>query len=384
MHFLRIVSVVAVLFASWSTAFLQQPSRMAKNTRLYAETWQQEVDELLNVDTSCSTRRSKFISLVQKTREIVGDVTTAVRERDIKKIAPPSLAYGKAVQGIQAVNRQVLSDIIPSTITKGIPRLIEEGPTIVRKATQLARTLPKQGIDAIGQLREFSQDPSALQSNLETLRKEVRNVVKSTPEGLDQPAFDVLKTTDDYEIRSYAGYSVCSTVMEGGEGSDMADPIAAGTSFTQLANYIFNEGQLAMTTPVISGGGSMAFVLPTGVTSSTAPAPTSESISLKDIPAEIVAVREFPGFATEGEVSRQRALLEDALLADGLVFDNLSFQVFQYNPPYTLPFLRRNEVAIKIDMTAESNSFLRNAPTTTSGASSSVEINFESRDEAGD
>jgi SOUL heme-binding protein len=94
----------------------------------------------------------------------------------------------------------------------------------------------------------------------------------------------------------------------------------------------------------------MEFVLPSGVNSATAPVPKSEKITIKDVPAEVLAVREFPGFATDGEVSRQRAMLEDALLADGVIYDNLSFKVFQYNPPYTLPWLRRNEVTLSIDM----------------------------------
>ena len=43
-------------------------------------------------------------------------------------------------------------------------------------------------------------------------------------------------------------------------------------------------------------------------------------------------------------------MLEDSLLADGVIYDNLSFKVFQYNPPYTLPWLRRNEVSLCVEM----------------------------------
>ena len=39
----------------------------------------------------------------------------------------------------------------------------------------------------------------------------------------------------------------------------------------------------------------MEFVLPRGTSAATAPAPKSDSITLKDVPAEVLAVREFPG-----------------------------------------------------------------------------------------
>ena len=248
-----LLACVATLVAT-GNAFLC-PSSKISITKLAASTsspaeasWQNDVDEFLNVDTSCATRRSNVLSLLQKSREIVGDVASAVRSRDIKKIAPPELKYGKAVQGIQAVRRQVLKDIIPGSLTKGIPRLIEEGPKIAQKAGSVIRTLPEKGRDAIGSLRDMSQDPSMLQYNLDTLRKEMRNVVQSTPVGLDTPTFEVMKKTESYEVRSYGGYSVCSTAFTGGDGSEMADPLAAGNSFTELAGYIFGE-DMAMTTP---------------------------------------------------------------------------------------------------------------------------------------
>ena len=54
------------------------------------------------------------------------------------------------------------------------------------------------------------------------------------------------------------------------------------------------------------------------------------------------------GIATESEVNRQRAKLEDALMSEGIQYDPASFKVYQYNPPLTLPWVRRNEVLFSV------------------------------------
>ena len=64
------------------------------------------------------------------------------------------------------------------------------------------------------------------------------------------------------------------------------------------------------------------------------------------MPKQIVAVREFPGLVTEKESAARRT--EDALVRDNFDFDNLSFKTLQYNPPYTLPWVRRNEVLLVV------------------------------------
>lgn len=317
-----------------------------RNFKINALTWQEEVDQFLNIDTACENRREIFGKLLSRSQEIVGDVVAAVQDNDIKKIAPPSLSYGKAVVGIQAVRRQLLNDILPDALTKGIPKLIEEGPKIFQ---EIISKSPERGQDIIKNVQEISQDPSQFQTLVEDVRRELKNVVKSTPDGLDGPSYDVVRDSESYQVRRYSTYSVCSTLMGGTERNVMPDPLASGNSFSDLADYIFGEN-LSMTTPVIFNGGAMEFVLPTGVNSLTAPTPKSDKITIKDVVQEILAVREFPGFATDGEVARQRAMLEDALLADGIIYDNLSFKVFQYNPPYTLPWLRRNEVSLSIDL----------------------------------
>lgn len=198
------------------------------------------------------------------------------------------------------------------------------------------------------------------------LEKEVKNIYQSTPEGLDTPNYDVIKKTEYYEIRKYSSYSVCSIKsndvddVSSSESSSnkkdtTTDLFTSGNNFNTLAGYIFgdnaSERKMSMTTPVIMKGSDvMEFVLPNGMDATKAPAPKSSNIILKDVPSEIIAVKEFSGICTEAEIARQRTLLEDTLLSDGILYDNLSFSVLQYNPPYTLPWVRRNEVSLKIDM----------------------------------
>jgi hypothetical protein len=145
--------------------------------------WQHDVDQLLMIDTPCATKRKNIIALLTRSRAIVGDVAMAVRTRDLNRVAPSDLAYGKAVLGLAALRRQFFSDIVPGSITKGIPRLVRESPAMVRGAFRLLRSLPRRGRRAVGYVGEVVQDPSMLQYTLDTLKKEVKNTFKPMPQG---------------------------------------------------------------------------------------------------------------------------------------------------------------------------------------------------------
>ena len=357
---LWLLAAVTILFPSFQSLRINYKSKNTAYSALFStvgdsqplRSWQQDVDEILDIDTDCTLRREKAIGLINKANEIRDDVINAIQDNDIKKVAPSNLKYGKAVAGIQTFQRQLFNDIFPDLLSKGIPKAIELGPQLLN---DLVKSLPETSKEIISAVREISQDPSALQSTVDDLRKEARNVFLTTPEGLYTPEYITLKQTDAYEIRSYSPYSVCSTQVKSVEVSndqEITDPITSGTSFNILASYLFGKNsrkeKLSMTTPVIMEKNIMEFVLPMGFSSENAPTPDNENVQVKDIPSEIIAAREFTGIPTEGEVSRQRAFLEDSLLSDGIMYDNLSFKVLQYNPPYTLPWLRRNEVTVKV------------------------------------
>eukprot|EP01038_Epipyxis_sp_PR26KG_P008643 gene8643-11683_t len=377
----------------WFTKNIKSTSK----SFLKSATWQEDLDSIVNIDTPCTNRRESALEIIKKLPTISSDVIEAIQEQDITKIAPKNSLYGKALLGIQSFQQQLVSDIIPDILTKNIPQLVDNGPKII---TGLIEKGPKpadfisKGQTLIEELREISSDPSKLQSTVEDLRRElnnapnllqstvedvrreVRNIVKSTPEGFDTSAYTVLASTEDFEIREYDDYTVCSTpltssilptpatpttfddstpsdiTIDSTSDSIAMDPLVTGESFNKLAGYIFGSSssseKISMTVPVIMGNGKMSFVLPKNYTIETAPVPTSSDVIIESITSELIATREFSGIATETESNRQKAKLEDSLINQGIVYDPNSFKVYQYNPPYTLPWVRRNEVSFKI------------------------------------
>jgi hypothetical protein len=112
------------------------------------------------------------------------------------------------------------------------------------------------------------------------------------------------------------------------------------------------EGEkIPMTAPVFvdpaGGGWTVAFVLPAGVTSATAPQPTDPQVTLRDVPARQVAVVRFSGrFRREAaEANRERLA---AWLAARDLKPADDWQFAGYNPPWTIPALRRNEVLVTL------------------------------------
>jgi hypothetical protein len=168
----------------------------------------------------------------------------------------------------------------------------------------------------------------------------------------------------DMEVRQYAAYTVAEVLVPG----PAAD--AGGQAFPILAGYIFgkNKGErrFAMTAPVTQaavpvklemtapvtqsvapGGYRVQFVLPRGVTASTAPEPLDPRVQLRDVPATRVAAIRYSGFWSASNDAEHLARLKAALQAGGLAWTGEPV-VSRYNAPWTLWFLRRNEVWLQL------------------------------------
>lgn len=109
---------------------------------------------------------------------------------------------------------------------------------------------------------------------------------------------------------------------------------------------------MTMTAPVIQQKtGSvwmMEFVLPKSYTLSSAPVPLDPAILIKEIPAKKVAVILYSGSLSEQSMKEQAEELRNWLDRHGYQAQSPSRSA-AYDPPWTLPFFRRNEIHIDIE-----------------------------------
>jgi hypothetical protein len=181
--------------------------------------------------------------------------------------------------------------------------------------------------------------------------------------GTEEPRHSVAERLGDVEIRRYAPRLAAETTVPG-------DPYAArGEGFRRLAGYIFGGNQkrarIDMTAPVAQSAGSgeridmtapvaqeaadagwlIRFFLPAAL--SDPPAPNDARVRIVPVPEETMAVLRFGGVATESAVASHRAALLAAL--SGTAWRPAGEPVtWFYDPPWTLPPFRRNEVAVPV------------------------------------
>lgn len=188
---------------------------------------------------------------------------------------------------------------------------------------------------------------------------------------IEEPRFETLRQAGDFELRLYAPMIVAETTVRG----DLAR--ASSDGFRIIAGYIFGNNvssrgagsekvamtapvtmeatseKIAMTAPVTMEAGATAgyrmhFVMPSAYTLETLPRPRDDRVRLRVIPAQRMAVVRFSGVAGEDKVLERTNELLDWLRTEGLNPAGPS-QLARYDPPWTLPFLRRNEVMVPFD-----------------------------------
>ena len=184
--------------------------------------------------------------------------------------------------------------------------------------------------------------------------------------GTEEPSYQVLAHVGSVEIREYAARIAAETTAPGSEESSRS------AGFRRLAGYIFGanharaeiamtapvaqadagSAKIAMTAPVAQQGGpggewTIRFFMPAKYTMETLPAPNDPQVRLVAVPAETMAVYRFSGSTGPQAVADARRTLLSRL--DGSAWKAVGEPVaWFYDPPWTLPPLRRNEVAVPV------------------------------------
>ena len=188
---------------------------------------------------------------------------------------------------------------------------------------------------------------------------------------VEKPKFEHLERKHGYELRKYPPAIAAQVTMPANT------PDAMNKAFRVLADYIFgnNESQakVAMTSPVIqepktsekvamtspvlqepaaANGGldveqKVQFIMPSSYTLETLPKPKDARVSLVERPARVYAVVRFTGVGKDEKMVEKEKELRESLQRDGIEVDGAA--VFaRYDPPWTFPLFRRNEVLIPV------------------------------------
>lgn len=167
---------------------------------------------------------------------------------------------------------------------------------------------------------------------------------------VEEPPYRKVAQLGPVEIRNYGPRLAAETMVGGGE----IDARSAG--FRRLAAYIFGANRssagISMTAPVAqapdtSGSWSVRFFMPARYTSASLPEPLSRDVRIVTVPGQTVAVLRYSGVATKSAVRKATGRLFQALAGSGWDADGTPTAWF-YDPPWTIPPLRRNEAVVLV------------------------------------
>lgn len=185
--------------------------------------------------------------------------------------------------------------------------------------------------------------------------------------GYEQPQYQVIDAvSEDLEVRRYPPRLIAEARVETSgveEGRNAAfrllfDYISgansgeAGIDMTVPVESAEASQKIAMTTPVATssaaeGEVTLRFFFPSEFTLETAPQPNDPRVTILELPEQTLAVLRFSGSRDEEAVKAKNEQLLRALNETSWRASSEPFAFF-YDPPWTLPFLRRNEVAVAV------------------------------------
>ena len=188
-----------------------------------------------------------------------------------------------------------------------------------------------------------------------------------TAMAIEEPRYTVIEKSGKLELRHYSPKIIAETVVAGSMDK------ASSAGFRLIADFIFGNNtasdgasnKISMTAPVIieprsekismtapatlkesAGQWRVEFVMPNQFTMRTLPTPNDKRVTIREVPAANYAVIRFSGLAREKKVATKTTELLQWLNGKSITPVSTP-ELARYNPPWTPPFLRRNEVLIQ-------------------------------------
>ena len=181
---------------------------------------------------------------------------------------------------------------------------------------------------------------------------------------VEKPDYKVIQSEQNIEIRQYEPMIIAEVEVDGKREDAIRD------GFRLIADYIFGNNtveqnismtapvqqkenqKIAMTSPVqqqLAGKSwQISFVMPSKYSMDSLPMPNNNRVRLKEILTKKFVVIEFSGTNSNENVTEHENQLMNYIEANQLKIIGSPKYAF-YNTPWTLPFLRRNEVMIEIN-----------------------------------
>lgn len=167
----------------------------------------------------------------------------------------------------------------------------------------------------------------------------------------EAPQYEVIKKDQKFELRLYEAFNTTSVDER---------KLSGYSGFNLLFSYISGNNdsneKISMTVPVINefkdDSMSMEFVVPSKYKGSDIPVPTNPHLVTKHYPKHYAAAISFSGMSTSNHVEREKNKLIKWIESNHLVPTG-TYRLARFNPPFTPPFFRHNEIIVDIDYQEE-------------------------------
>ena len=166
----------------------------------------------------------------------------------------------------------------------------------------------------------------------------------NTTMATEEVKFDIIHKNEIYEIRKYSERLVVQAIND-----------KDSSTFRKLFNYIAGANnsskKIEMTTPVTQTKNNniyfMQFYLPSTFNKKTIPVPSNPDVKILLMKEGYFAVIKYSGRSSDKNFMKYSKILYDKLIEDRITINGFAIKA-TYNPPWTLPLFRRNEVMFNV------------------------------------